>query len=138
MEVNLERTTDSRKPRKSFADYIHAIRDEIIVEGEQTLTRGELAIRTAFLIASDQKHPLAVQAMKFLAERADGGVQQRIDLTSSGQYLGSQTAANLTDEQLRAMELVLRGDFETLRDVALQGASRALPHSKDADGVQPA
>lgn len=80
--------------RPSFKDLILKVGSEQATSG---ITKSELLVRTAFNMATDPESPHAMQAIKWIADRADGSIQQQLDVTTLGERLNSE---KLTDEEI--------------------------------------
>lgn len=70
--------------RTSYADLIRKVGAETRTEG---MTLSESIVRAAFNMALDPDCTHAMQAMKWIADRADGSIQQQIDLTTQGEKI---------------------------------------------------
>lgn len=90
--------------RPSFRDYIAKVGAEEIEPG---MTRTEATVRNAFRIANDPEHSASVQALKWLADRADGSIQQQIDITTQGERINQPADIDLSKldpAQLKILE----------------------------------
>jgi len=90
--------------RPSYADLIRKVGAETRTEG---MTLSESIVRAAFNMALDPDCTHAMQAMKWIADRADGSIQQQIDVTTRGMPVSAMDLSKFTPEQLTALESIL-------------------------------
>lgn len=84
---------EDRGKKPSFAELIRKVGAEEYGEG---VTKSEAVVRNAFNIALDPEHSATIQAMKWIADRAEGTPKQSIDVTTDGESLNK---GELTHEE---------------------------------------
>lgn len=98
-----EREENPGRPKgTSFADLIRKVGAEQYGEG---VTKSEAVVRNAFNIALDPTHNATIQAMKWIADRAEGTPQQSIDVTTKGESINTGELTH--EERVRRLAALL-------------------------------